>query len=420
MSNPNLSPTSVVSTSSLVREVRVSVTPESGKDYELWSVPSFAVRRPEHVDGSQIGSTKRRVEPRDVLLCKINPRINRVWIVGEGHAGFDQIASPEWLVLRTPEAGSRVTPEFLRHYLASPEFRDWVVMAVSGVTGSHTRAKAAPILRQKIPVPGLDEQRRIVEILEDHLSRLDASAWAVTASSQRLKRFHQSVLGSCLDSAATEPSTSRMTVGRLATVGTGATPLKSRKDYYVGGDIPWLTSGDLSQGLITAATQFVTPVALAETAIKVWPSGTLLVAMYGEGKTRGTTAELAIDGTTNQACAAIQLHDPDPSLRGWVRLALDANYWTMRRMASGGVQPNLNLGLVRSIELPIPPREARERLLRLRQTQLDAEVLLAGELALVDRRSLSLRRTLLLAAFAGRLTGRTTTDTEMIEEMALV
>jgi len=269
-----------------------------------------------------------------------------------------------------------------------------------------------------VSVPqSLDEQRRIVDILDDHLSRLDAAGSALTTSSTRLKRFHQAALDACLQAAAKDSPTSTTTIGSLAKVGTGATPLKSRADYYAGGDIPWVTSGDLSQGLIQNAAHFVTPVALRETAIKLWPVGTLLVAMYGEGKTRGTTAELGIEATTNQACAAIQMHDPDLSLKSWVRLVLEANYWSMRRMASGGVQPNLNLGLVRGIEIPVPARDTQERLLSARDAQVEAEQVLAAALVTSQRRSLSLRRSLLAAAFSGRLTGRTS-DMEMMEEMA--
>ena len=271
--------------------------------------------------------------------------------------------------------------------------------------------------RMPIYYPELDEQRRIVDILEGHLSRLDAAGSVLTTSGARLKRFHQASLDSCVQTAAKDSSTSTTTIGSLAKVGTGATPLKSRTDYYAGGDIPWITSGDLSQGLIQDATHFVTPVALKETAIKLWPVGTLLVAMYGEGKTRGTTAELGIEATTNQACAAIQMHDPDQSLKSWVRLVLESDYWSMRRMASGGVQPNLSLGLVRGIEIPVPARDRQERLLSARDAQVEAEQVLAAAFITSQRRSLSLRRSLLAAAFSGRLTGRTT-DMEMVEEMA--
>jgi type I restriction enzyme S subunit len=92
--------------------------------------------------------------------------------------------------------------------------------------------------------------------------------------------------------------------------------------------------------------------ALAETNLTLYPAGTLLVAMYGEGKTRGKCAELRIPATTNQALAALQVAAP---LRGYVRQFLEFNYEEMRKFASGGVQPNLNLSLVRAVCVPLPP-----------------------------------------------------------------
>lgn len=145
-------------------EVRGQISPSPGTAYDLYSVPAFPTGQPEHVDGESIRSGKRPVEEHDVLLCKINPRINRVWTVGPSH-GLSQIASTEYLVLRPHEPR---TAAYLRYYLSSPRFRDWIRLAVEGATGSHTRAKSGPILEQSVPVPPLAEQERIVAVIEEH------------------------------------------------------------------------------------------------------------------------------------------------------------------------------------------------------------------------------------------------------------
>jgi type I restriction enzyme S subunit len=92
----------------MVPTVIIDPSKEPNKEWELWSVPSFPTGRPEILMGAQIGSTKQRVHEGDILLCKINPRINRVWIVGKAN-GIEQIASSEWIVFRQPE----VDPRFL-------------------------------------------------------------------------------------------------------------------------------------------------------------------------------------------------------------------------------------------------------------------------------------------------------------------
>jgi len=225
------------------------------------------------------------------------------------------------------------------------------------------------------------------------------------------------MLASILNLAESTQGCEVRSIEEIAAVGTGATPLKAQRDYYNGGTIPWITSADLMQGLIQKPTQFVTLRALAETSVKLFAPGTLLVAMYGEGKTRGTVGELAIAATTNQACAAVQLHDPNPSHRAWVRLALEASYWRMRRLAAGGVQPNLNLSLVRQIRVPLPEADTRDSLLRTRDAHEQARRRLESELRLIEKRESSLRTALLGAAFLGQLTGQAR-DMDLVEEMA--
>ncbi len=116
------------------RTLDPSLTP--GERFELYSVPSFPSDQPEVQTGSAIGSTKQLVAPDDVLVCKINPRINRVWQVMPA-TGARQIASSEWIVMRAPGVDSR----FLRHYFRSPDFRELICKGVTGVGGSLTRAQ---------------------------------------------------------------------------------------------------------------------------------------------------------------------------------------------------------------------------------------------------------------------------------------
>jgi type I restriction enzyme, S subunit len=299
---------------------------------------------------------------------------------------------------------------YLQHFLNGNPLRG----VIRGT--AQPKLTKADLNRLVIPVPPLDEQRRIVDILEDHLSRLDAARTALEHSRTRLSRLRQAMLDSILNMAELAPTCDVRSIGDIATVGTGATPLKARRDYYEGGTIPWVTSADLARGLIEEPAQFVTPLALAETNVKLFPPGTLLVAMYGEGKTRGTVGELAISATTNQACAAIQLESSDPSYRGWVRLVLEANYWRMRRLASGGVQPNLNLSLIRQIRVPLPDSGTRDSLLRARNAEDGARHQLEPVVRRAEKRQSNLRRALLNAAFSGQLASRAN-DLDLVEEM---
>jgi type I restriction enzyme S subunit len=267
----------------------------------------------------------------------------------------------------------------------------------SGLNLTHGRFVELPV-----PVPPLDEQRRIVELVEDQLFRLDAAQQGVRSGLRRSSALRDVALSTAVAEANKSPGVLVESLGALAKVSSGLTPLKGNRAFYDDGTIPWITSGDLHQGLITRPTQFVTQEALDSTTLKIVPSGTLLIAMYGEGKTRGTTAELVIDATTNQACAAVALHDD--GLRPWVRLVLDANYSTLRRRAAGGVQPNLNLSLIKAIRIPVPRPEVREELLARRSELEEAQSRLQTQLDAAHRRGVSLRRSLLAAIFSGQLT----------------
>ncbi|MBO1756675.1 restriction endonuclease subunit S [Allobranchiibius sp. CTAmp26] len=305
-----------------------------------------------------------------------------------------------------------------------PDFLDskylyWYLLAAkpdldsraSGTTFKEISAKR--FAETQIRWPGLSEQRRIVEIIEDHFSRLDAAANYASAAQQRTKTMVSSARQLLVAAAACNSTT--YTLGELASVGTGTTPQRSEPRYYAGGNIPWITSGDLSQGDLLEANRFVTDAALAETSLKLYPTGTLLIAMYGEGKTRGTVAELGIPATTNQACAAVDVRDE--ALKPWIRLVLEANYSALRRLAAGGVQPNLNLSLVRAIQIPIPDNADRERLMASTTQVIGGASSIRGELEPFVDRVAKLRSAVFAAAFSGRLAGRSTDD-EVIEEVA--
>jgi type I restriction enzyme S subunit len=145
-----------------------SVTPKPGVEYEVFSVPSFDCGNPELLDGSEIKSSKRPVEPGDVLLCKINPRINRVWRV-DRQSKNQQIASTEWIALR---CRGNILDVFLQYVLQAPSVRTAMIESVTGATGSHTRAKYEIVEDLEFSVPPLEEQKRIVALLDTATARI--------------------------------------------------------------------------------------------------------------------------------------------------------------------------------------------------------------------------------------------------------
>lgn len=158
-------------------------------EFELWSVPSFPSGGPEYAKGKDIGSTKQKVQEGDVLLCKINPRINRVWVVGPD-SGKPQIASTEWIVFRA----HGIKPEFLMHRFREEHFRELLCANVSGVGGSLTRVRPQIVQNYKIAIAPINEQKRIVEKINSLQIHSRGANNALAAIPPLLEKFRQSVL----------------------------------------------------------------------------------------------------------------------------------------------------------------------------------------------------------------------------------
>ena len=128
--------------------------------FELYSVPSWDCQVPEIIQGKQIGSSKISVDEGDVLICKINPRINRVWVVQQ-QKNYQMIASSEWIVIRN----NNIDSEFLLRYFTSPKFRDLLISEQSGIGGSLTRAQPKQVQKYPVPLPPLPVQHKIADVL---------------------------------------------------------------------------------------------------------------------------------------------------------------------------------------------------------------------------------------------------------------
>ncbi|MFM5743798.1 restriction endonuclease subunit S [Aeromonas veronii] len=152
-------------------------------------------------------------------------------------------------------------------------------------------------------------------------------------------------------------------IGTFSHVGTGATPSRSDMKYWEPASINWVTSGETSELFIFNTREKVSPLAIEETNVSIYPVGTLIIAMYGQGKTRGQISELMVEAGTNQACAAIVMYEQSSCLKDYVKLYFRKAYSELREQAAGGAQPNLNVGKIASTIIPLPPLEEQKRIL---------------------------------------------------------
>ena len=143
---------------------------EPEKTFELYSVPIFETGKPEILKGIEIGSTKQLVHKGEVLVCKINPHLNRVWVVEHYNTQMDCIASSEWIVFQHPALLSK----YALLYFQSPYFRERLMSNVSGVGGSLMRARPSAVDGYIVPIPPINEQRRIVQAVDKLLDNLSS------------------------------------------------------------------------------------------------------------------------------------------------------------------------------------------------------------------------------------------------------
>ncbi|MCC5924000.1 MAG: restriction endonuclease subunit S [Crocinitomicaceae bacterium] len=263
---------------------------------------------------------------------------------------------------------------------------------------THKRYWISIYSKENIPLPPLPIQRAIVSKIEQLFSELDNGIQNLQQAKNKIAVFRQAVLKKAFEGVKT-----KVRVNDIAHVRTGATPKKGKKEFWHNGTVPWITSTVVNNNKVTEPTDYITETALKETNCKLIPKGSLVVAMYGEGKTRGKCSELFIDTATNQALAAITLFEENIDSRLYLKYFLLKNYEEIRLLSSGGVQPNLNLTLIKNTELPFPSLDKQHQIVHEIETRFTACDQLEKSIDESLKKAEALRQSILKKAFAGEL-----------------
>ncbi|MFD1624388.1 restriction endonuclease subunit S [Azospirillum griseum] len=191
------------------------------------------------------------------------------------------------------------------------------------------------------------------------------------------------------------------TLGELGEWSSGGTPSTKVASYY-GGNIPWVKTGDLNDGIIKEIEDHITQDGLLNSSAKIFPTGSLLVAMYGA--TTGKLGLLPIPAATNQACAALIASGQNCDIIPYLFYYLKEMRNDLKAKAQGGAQPNISQQIIKEIECSIPPlpeqRRIVEKIEALTARSRRAREALDSLPALIDR----YRQSILAAAFRGDLT----------------
>jgi type I restriction enzyme S subunit len=252
----------------------------------------------------------------------------------------------------------------------------------------------------------LDEQRRIVGVLDEHLTDLNAAVVGLERARANIARFHEAVLRSTVShSVAMERGWPLRPLGAIATTSSGGTPNRSRLDFY-GGDIPWLKSGELNDGLVRSTQEFITPAGLAGSSAKVFPRGTLCIALYGA--TVGRLGVLDLDASTNQAVCGIR---PDADVdTWWLFYVLREGRQRLIDAGKGGAQSNISQGIVRDYLVPVPPLGVQRSVVAGIERRLSVAERSIADIDVLVARAVRLRQAILQSAFSGYLVPQDSAD----------
>ena len=187
----------------------------------------------------------------------------------------------------------------------------------------------------------------------------------------------------------------------FCTTASGGTPLTTRRDYYDDGHIPWLRSGEVSQGRVRHAEISITQAGLDNSSAKLFKKGTILVAMYGA--TAGEVGILEFESSTNQAVCGIT---PGPSVDGeFLFQALLLHKPTLIKMAGGGAQPNISQEIIRNFKIPLPPLAEQRKIAETLRTWDEAIETAEAELKAKQERKRWLMDKLLVGNWPKRTIG---------------
>ena len=260
-------------------------------------------------------------------------------------------------------------PRFFRYFMRMAVDRgDFTLSSASTI--QHLTAEKLRVVRY--PAPPRETQRAIADYLDRETARLDALVAAKERVLDLLAEKHQSLITRAVTRGLDTSAPLRDSgipwlgeipahweiwkIGHTASVGNGSTPSRSNPAYWSDGTIPWLNSSVVNQYEVTSADQFVTGTAVRECHLPLVKSGSVLVAITGQGKTRGQAVVLSLDATINQHLAYVS---PDPSrLDPWfLRWTLLSAYGFLRSISddAGGTKGALTCEEVANIHVPIPP-----------------------------------------------------------------
>jgi len=289
----------------------------------------------------------------------------------------------------------KIIIEYLRYIITAPQVKDYYKSLGGG--GLQINIGKQQILSAQFPLPSLQEQKRIVAILDALFAKIDKAIALHQKNMDEADAFMRSVLNDVFGEL--EEKYEKRTLGNITKTTSGGTPKRNEKSYW-GGKIGWLKSGELNNGYITKVQEFITEKGLKKSSAKLFPKGTLLIAMYGA--TVGKLGILNIETTTNQAICGV-LNDKSLFETKYMFYFFQKNKEKMLLDSTGGAQPNISQTYLKQLDIILPPLPIQQKTV----TYLDSISQKIENLKQVQKEKMqslvALKASILDQAFRGKL-----------------
>ncbi len=250
-----------------------------------------------------------------------------------------------------------ISEDYLRYYLAQINYKDYQDTAIKGQTLNKGKLNEL-----EIAFPPLPEQKKIAHALSTVRRAIETQERIIQATTELKKALMHELFTEGLGNEPQKQteigpipeSWEIAKVGEVAKIQSGGTPARNVPENWVGGTTPWVKTSEIDYCVIKDTEEKITRLGLNNSAAHLYPTGTLLMAMYGQGITRGRVGLLGIEAATNQACASITPTETKRISSVFLFYYFQCHYEDLRRLGHGANQRNMNAALIRSFPISFP------------------------------------------------------------------
>lgn len=341
--------------------------------FNNYFLPDSLIDLMDTTDGEK---QKYSINEGDIFLTRTSETVDELAMSSVALKDYPEASFSGFLKRLRPVDKTIVYPKFMAFYLRSPLFRRTIINnTVMTLRASFNEAMFSYL---EIMLPDFDTQKKI----GDFLYSLEKKKQINNQINQELEAMAKTLYnywfvqfdfpdqnGKPYKSSGGKmfyhPELKReipegwgvAKVEDIAQTGSGGTPKSTNVSYYSNGEIPWINSGELEQTVITSTSNFITEEGLNNSSAKLFPSGTILVAMYGA--TAGKVSFLTFEASTNQAICAIML--TDIRMRYYLKNVIEDLYQYLVKLSTGSARDNLSQDMIKNIKVVIPSNDILDR-----------------------------------------------------------